>query len=321
MENGTQETTTEPAQLSLTDENISQADYERLRNGEKVEVEVKSAPAQAKPEPSETVDESETSETDDDAGDDESEVEESLEARPKKKSGTQRRIEKLVKQRTQAEQEREYWRQEALKHSAPKNEQVPETVPPQTSPTDKPVPDSFETHQEYIEALTDWKMEQRDKQREIKAAQDQAKTEYQKRVESHSERVKAFTKTHEDFDELMSEVDDVPLSITVQEVILASENGPDLMYELAKDRKEFERICKLPAIDAARALGRLEARIAKSSEEPKQVTKPKTTKAPPPPKPITASSASGKKSVYDDDLSQAEYERIRAEQERRRASY
>jgi hypothetical protein len=306
----------EPVQLSLTDENISQADYERLRSGEKVEVE-KSAPASQKA-ASETIDESETSQTDGDETEDESESDETLEASPKKKSGTQRRIEKLVKQRTQAEQEREYWRQEALKAKAPPVQAQPEVT---ASPAGEPDANDFESATEFYKAHARWAAKEELKAVEESKRQEKLKTEAESKKTTFLGKVDEFKKAHDDFESVIADVDDIQMSPAISQAILESDNGPELMYELAKNVEEYARMCALPPFEAIRALGRFEARLAKPSEETK-VTKPKiTTKAPPPPRPISTSSANGKKSVYDDDISQADYERMRAEQEKRRAHY
>src|SRR5688572_16448313 len=98
MNNASQETTTtETKQLSLTDENISQADYERLRAGEKIEVEVKSAQVAEETTSEIEDDESETSQTDGNEEDSDSdESEQSVkEGNKKPKRGFKKRIDKL----------------------------------------------------------------------------------------------------------------------------------------------------------------------------------------------------------------------------------
>ena len=317
MDNATQETTTETVQLSLTDENISQADWDSLRDGKTVEVE-KSAPV-AKAAKSETVDESDTSETDDE-GDEESSDEESLEARPKKKSGTQRRIEKLVKQRAKAEEEREYWRQEALKSQG--KTQEPPKVEVKATTEGKPSADTFETHEDYILALAEWKADEKIKAAKDQERQEKLKAEQETRTTAFQGKVQEFKKAHDDFDDVITDVDDIPMSLAVSQAILDSEDGPALMYELAKKPEEYARICALPALAAARAIGRFEAGLAKSSEEKKPEVKTKTTKAPPPARPVSATSANGKKTLHEvaESGSQAEYDRMRAEQEKRRAN-
>lgn len=269
-------------------------------------------------EDSETSDEKVETESEDADGDDETEGKEEPQAEDKsarKPKGFKKRIDKLTKRLSDKEREADYWRTEALK-AKPKEE--PAKIAKE-EPTGKPKSDEFETHDEYVEALADWKVEQKLKARDAKDKETQVKTEYQSRVELHQKRVEEFSSKHDDFQDLMEEVDDIPMSIAVQEGILRSENGPALMYELAKNRETYERICRLPAIEAAIELGKFEARFIKTEEksEPKEI---KQTKAPPPIKPVGSKSAGAvAKSIYDADLSQQEFERLRKEQLAKRA--
>lgn len=113
----------------------------------------------------------------------------------------------------------------------------------------------------------------------------------------------------------MEDVDDIPMSLTVQEVILASDNGPELMYELAKNPEEYARICKLPAVQAARELGKFEARISSSQDTKKETKQLTKTKAPPPIKPVGSKASSVTKSP--DDMDFQEFKRWREAQIRR----
>ncbi len=328
MNNASQETTTETKAPSITDDNISQADYEALRSGKTVEVE-KSAPAVKKA--SETDDESDTSklEATDSDSDEESEIEESddeaTELKPKKKSGTQRRIEKLVKQRSEAERERDLLRREyeLLKSKQPdaEGDSQTESVAAKAAATEgEPDPDDFDTSTEFYRAHARWAAQQ-----EIKAAkesdrQEKLRTEAESKKTTFYGKVEDFKKAHDDFADVISDVDDIMMSPAISQVILESDNGPELMYELAKNRDEYAHMCSLSPFEAVRAFGRFEAKFLNKSSEQKPETKTKTTKAPPPPKPISTSSANGKKSIMDDNISQADYERLRNEQEKRRAS-
>jgi hypothetical protein len=205
------------------------------------------------------------------------------ERKSNKKGGVEKKIGKLTKQREAARAEAQYWREEALKTQ--KSAEKPSVVETKTTvdATGKPDKEKFETHEAYVEALADWKVDQKLSTRDQKAKETEVKTGHEAKVKTHVEKVKEFSKKHEDFNDLMESVDDVPMSLTVQQVILESENGPELMYELAKNREDYERICKLPAIQAARELGRFETKIFKASETSKET---QTTKAPPPISPV-----------------------------------
>lgn len=277
--------------------------------------------------PSPTEDESETEESDpsgnaDDAdeGDAESDDEpESKDEKPRKRNGFKRRIDKLTTRLTDREREIEYWKAQALKSQSPK--QDVETERRTESKADvqgRPNPDHFDSHDDFVEALTDWKLEQRERERETKQRETQLKTEHQQQVDSHTARLKTFAKNHKDFEDVLSDVDDIPMSVTVQQVILSSDNGPELMYELAKNPDEYARICKLPAIAAARELGKFEARLSREADEKPETKEIKTTKAPKPLSPVGSKSGAVTKSIFDPNLSQGDYERLRMEQMKRR---
>ncbi len=257
-------------------------------------------------------DESEAS--DDDASEDQDESKD--EEKPKKKrSGFEKRIERFQKRLSEKDQMIELLQRDALKNKA--NSEEPTNIK-QTAPVTqagKPQPDSFDTHEDYIDALTDWKIDQRESAKTAKAREEQAKTEYQKQIETFQAKVKDFSKATEDFDDVIESVDDIPLKMHVQEAILDSEYGPQIMYALAKDRKELERINGLSIVAAAKAIGAIEAKLPKADDSSKEQPK-KSTKAPAPIKPVGGSTGGLKKSIYDPDLSQAEYERLRAESSR-----
>lgn len=265
----------------------------------------------------ETAEESETSDNEspadgeNEATDDESN-EDDAEVKPKgKKRGFQRRVEKLSKKLSAAEQEAEYWRKQALSRQDSEDSQQKKVAKPSESL--KPKAEDFEGHDEYIEALSDWKAKQAVAEFKKEISETNARSEFQRQVSEHNRRVEKFAKQHDDFHDVIEEVDDIIASIAVEEIILASENGPELMYELAKNRDEFERINKLSPIAAARELGKFEERIKRASRE-NETRASKKTNAPKPITPVGSKTGSAKKSIYDSDISQAEYERLRREQ-------
>lgn len=260
----------------------------------------------------------ETLEASDASTENETESEEkSDEGKSKKKGGVQKRINKLRAKTSAAEakaealsQEVNFLREQVAKGKNPE----PQTATALRATDEKPNKDEFETHDDYIEALTDWKVDQKDKAKDVKTRETAIKTEVQKQVDVLGEKIKEFKKTHDDWDETIESIEDIPISLTVQEVILGSEDSALLMYELCKNRDEYERICKLPAIAAARELGKFEAKLLKAATSENTV-EAKVTKAPKPMNPVGGKgSGSGKKSMDDPNLSQHEYEKMREEQ-------
>lgn len=275
----------------------------------KPEVEIEETKPAAEEIPAETLEASEAleeKETDEeDSGDEGKEL-------VKSSKGAVKRIGKLTKQREDARREAAYWRDEALKNKP--TEAKPVEVVAKADSIGKPSAESFPTHEEYVEALADWKVDQKLSAREATQKQNELKSEQDKKLSGYIQKRDAFSKGREDYFERMEDIKDIPMSLTVNEALLESENGPELLYELAADPEEYKRICSLPAIQAARELGKFEASLAKSSETT-QVPETKTSKAPTPIRPVgSKSTGSGKKSIFDKDLTQSEYEALRREQ-------
>lgn len=234
----------------------------------------------------------------------------------KKKGGFQRRIDKLNARVSAKEQEAEYWRQQALKGaSEPKKDQV-DSKPSQSE--GKPNVDDFTSHADFVEKLTDWKTKQALKEHTQALEQSRLQTEQANAAKSYSDRAKAFLEKHPDFNEVLADIE-TPLSATVKEIIVSSEMGPELAYELAKNPEEFERVCKLPPLAAAREMGKLESRLTVSAPQEKKTELKKITKAPNPVNPVgTGGKGAAPKSLSDPTISQAEYEKLRAEQMKKR---
>lgn len=240
---------------------------------------------------------------------------ETQEAKPKKKGGFQKRIDKLNTKLSAIEQEREYWKQEALKKPSEKTDTTTQAKPDLSK---RPKTNDYASHDEYVEALTDWKLDQKLTAEKQRQAEDAIKNEAQSRIGKHSERVNVFKEAHDDFEDVIENVAKIPISLTVQEAIIESDLGPELMYELAKDPKEFKRICEMKPIQAAKEIGKLESRLSKpASETPEK----KTTKAPPPVTPVRSRGTAIVKDIYRaEEMTQAEWNRMRDEQERSRSA-
>ncbi len=234
----------------------------------------------------------------------------------KKRNNVEKKIGKLTKQRESARLEAEYWRAEAMKNASKPAEKTPEKIEakPSTLAIGEPDPDKFEDHKEYIKAVARWEYSESKKADEAKTRETALKTEGQKQSEKLKSSITSFKETHKDFDEIIESVEDIPMPIPLQLALLESDNSAQLMYELSKNREEYEKICALPAQQMARALGRFEAKLeapAPSAEKPAI----KTSKAPAPIVPLGSNATgAGKKRLDDPNLTQREYEQLRAEQ-------
>lgn len=138
---------------------------------------------------------------------------------------------------------------------------------------------------------------------EREAAEAQARQ--QSIVAKFVERTQAARARYADFDDVVSMVD-IPTESPLGQALLTSEQAPDIMYRLATSPAELARINALPPLEAAREIGRLEAKLSSSTAAP---SKPKPANRPPAPPTRTGGSASSLSSEDLDKLSFAEYKR------------
>ena len=177
----------------------------------------------------------------------------------------------------------------------------------------KPKVDDFESYDEYTEALTDWKIEQREKQ----AAEARQAAEYEKsvndRVKTFQERIGQHLQSNPDFWEKVSPdvVQLRPLSTltdaerqqasplnALAEHFIRSEHGPALMMYFTEHPDEIQRVATLHPSTFWVELGRIEGRLNAAST----ATAPQSTasKARPPVRPVTGSPTTDSDEIDDD---------------------
>lgn len=275
--------TTEPVETSEDGEN-STAEADQAAGDKSAEVDTENKATK-------------TDKTDEDAEGDEPEAEPETDKQPRKKGGYQRKIERLERQIEMLTQAQLAARQPIQA----------DTQPAKTDATGKPVIDNFQTYEEYEEALLDWKVEQKLKDVDAKRVAETTKAQEKSAEQEHFSRVNAVREKYDDFDDVLSDVADIQPSKAVTEFIMTSDAGGELLYALAKNPGELNRINSLPPAKAAVELARFEIKLSasqvkKSSKgEAEEVAKQPTakavissTKAPPP---IEAGSARGSASV------------------------
>lgn len=217
------------------------------------------------------------------------------EDKPKVTGSFQKRIDKLTR-------EKEFWKEQAL---TPKQvaQQAAQTETPTV--TGKPSENDFETHAEFVEALTDWKVDQKVKSFEAKQNEEKAKTHQKTQEEQLFEAKKAFAAAVPDFAEVMADADFL-ISPALTSEVNSPEYGPQLAYFLAKNPEEVEKLNDLAPLALSRAIGRLESRFTTAPQK----TAAKVTNAPAPPNPVGRSSPTSEKRI--EDMTPSEYDVYRA---------
>jgi hypothetical protein len=218
------------------------------------------------------------------------------------KSFSQAELNEIIqKEKAKAEARAE---RRALKVYADKLEAMHKpTAPPQEVARNdgRPQISQFENIEDYVESVADWKQAQRDAQ-VMQNQHEQSKrliTEKSEQLYAEAEKMPGFDR--ESFDAL-------PLTPIIAQVIMGSDTPVKLMAYLNANPQEVERVANLSPARQAAEIGKLEVRIASA---------PKISKAPEPITPIDGKSGGSTKTIFDANLSQEEFDKLRRAQRRR----
>lgn len=230
------------------------------------------------------------------------------ESRPRK-GGFQRKIEKLT-------QEAEFWREQALKNPQKQSDSR------ETRPTEEKVPklDDFDSYDEYVRADARYQARQEVKktldERDQTARHESLKAEKAKRIEGYHERENTARERYADFDDVVSG-SDAPMTEAMRDAVLESDMGPEVVYYLAQNPEKAAAMTKMGVTALNREVGRIEAMIEKQpseSEAAPQNSDKRPTKAPAPIKAVNTGTAKTGE-TYRKDMSQQEFNAMRARQE------
>jgi hypothetical protein len=227
------------------------------------------------------------------------------------KGGFSKRIDKLTARNYQLEKERQQFLDEIAEV---KKLLAGKEAPAKSAPSEKPTPDKFNTYEDYVEALADWKSEQKVskalEEREQETAKKVQDAQIKETFDSYNKRVSEFRGEHDDFDEVVGR-DDISIPQSVQLAIVEMDNGPEVAYYLGQHPEEAEKLLNMSPLKSVMAIARISDSLTKESPEPRPVSR-----AAAPVKPVGSSST--RSSVSLEDLPQREYNRIRNEQEQKR---
>jgi hypothetical protein len=207
---------------------------------------------------------------------------EAVEAVPPPKTYSEEEMRKVVSDRLKKESRRleravraELERDQALKELEALK--APKTTPQATG---KPKASEFADPEAYVEALAEWKFDQKLKtQREESERENQTKAREREDLEDAQiarQKLAAGAKKYADFEEVTGNPD-VPITYVMAKAIVESDVSADLAYYLCSHADEAERISSLPPTRQAIELGRLEDKLK---------APPKPTQTPPPIKPL-----------------------------------
>lgn len=226
--------------------------------------------------------------------------------------GVQKRIDEITREKYEERRERQRANERADRFEAELQSirnGTQQQQQPRALANGAPDPDQFAAGRydpDYLEALTDFKVQQRfDAQRE--------QSNIQERRASLQQAESKARETYSDYDMASEEFLIHPLAkvSAFTNLVLESDNPTEIAYYLGKNPAELDKISDMTASQAARYIGRIEALLTE------QTTDAVVKKASSAPKPISALSGAKNSSVITD-LSQAksmaEYNALRDKQ-------
>lgn len=198
------------------------------------------------------------------------------------KGSVQDRIDKLTLARRTAERERDAAVAQLQKANTGSN----------AAPTSKPTADQFEDYGDYVEALTDWKVADRERTNNTARATTAAETAETHRQEEWGAKIGAAKASIADFDAVMDKAD-TPTLPHVAQALMDADRGPELLYHLAQNPDLVGKLNDMSPYRAAIELGKLEATLEAPAEKPKP-RETSTSKAPAPITPVQPGSSASK---------------------------
>ncbi len=170
------------------------------------------------------------------------------------------------------------------------------TRAPEPQGDGRPLRAQYASEDEFVDAITDWKLDQRDQRARAEAQRyaHQSMAEKTESIYAKAEKLPGFDR--EAFDEL-------PLTRPLAEALIEADAPEKIMAFLAVNPDEVDRIARLSPARQAAEVGKLEAKLSAA---------PKVSNAPPPIKPIGA--RGGSSSNDPEHMTQAEYEAMRKRQ-------
>lgn len=193
----------------------------------------------------------------------------------------ERRIDRLTRQRAEAQAKAELLEKELQQYRQPKSDDS------------GPRLEQFNDIEKYAEAKAKHEADRRFKEHEAKQRTETQKAAQEKLVRGWEEKSERGAAEFEDYEEVVGELQPTtPWAVA----LMRAHNGEKIAYHLGKNLKEAERIAALDPIDQFLEIGLLSAKLA--AEPPK----PKTpSKAPAPIAPLTGTTPAANAEPQDSD--------------------
>lgn len=170
-------------------------------------------------------------------------------------------------------------------------------APPRVeTPSGKPAPAQFESYEDYMDALTDWKVDQRMQSLRQETEIERTQRQMAERANTVLPKLKPAMEKYDDFQEVATSFKAPP---ALQAAMLESDHTGELYYYLGSNPAELDRISRLSDVKQVLAVKELESKLN---------AVPQATKAP---APIVPNGGKAPVTKHFSDMSYEEFEEHR----------
>jgi hypothetical protein len=181
--------------------------------------------------------------------------------------------------------------------------------PPKVEPPGKPKLQDFPTLEAYQEALTDWKIDQREAAKRVEAEQAAAKAAAEKAQTAWDSTESAARTAHPDYDDVVQSVraPEGPGVPAMRQAMLEDDAGGEILYYLGTHPDELRRIAAMQPVAAVKEIGKLAAAVVKPPD-PGNAKQRVVSSAPKPPAPLSHPAAGAiRKDILDENFARNDY--------------
>lgn len=188
-------------------------------------------------------------------------LEEEKQPEEKPRNSMQERMDEITRARREAEREAEYWKARAKAGDQPAQKADPEG---------RPARDTYQSDEDYLEALADWKVDQRLSKKE---AETTAKQAGEARATSWNTKLESARAEFADHQAVLDACDK-QINVNVSDALLEHEHGAKVAYELAKNPDLIDKLNGMSATQAAFEVAKIGAKFDKAPEAATPSPKP-----------------------------------------------
>lgn len=156
----------------------------------------------------------------------------------------------------------------------------------QRDPTAQPRQEDYENYSEFVDALVDWKVGQREASMKTQQTQQTYQQDFARRYSEFDKNLRTFASGYDQPEAVINALksDDLPVTPVMADAIMnLGDKGPEVLWHLAQNPMEAMEIAQLQPAMAAMKIGMLSMKLGTSAPTPQPIAQQPQT---PQPKPV-----------------------------------